>query len=142
MVLSQLLKQWGDEGLEAHVRKTQLEYWRRASAVHEAAKKVRGVPDRSEATHWLGSSVTLCSQGFVMPCTQDSSATDSWNGVRVRPLPCGINRPTNTGTRVPIRSALFSFNRIYPGYTRARHKFALNCRFMLLPRPCSAFFDS
>lgn len=39
-MLSQLLKQWGDEGLEAHVRKTQLEYWRRASAMHKAATKV------------------------------------------------------------------------------------------------------
>lgn len=41
VVLSELLQHWGDAGLEAHVRKTQSEYWRRASALHEAAKQVQ-----------------------------------------------------------------------------------------------------
>ena len=40
VILSQLLQHWGDAGLEAHVRKTQQEYWRRASALHEAATQV------------------------------------------------------------------------------------------------------
>jgi DNA-binding transcriptional MocR family regulator len=41
VILSELLQHWGDAGLEAHVRKTQQEYWRRASALHEAAEQVR-----------------------------------------------------------------------------------------------------
>ena len=40
VILSQLLQHWGDAGLEAHVRRTQQEYWRRASALHEAATQV------------------------------------------------------------------------------------------------------
>mmetsp|Transcript_1187 Transcript_1187/g.3548 ORF Transcript_1187/g.3548 Transcript_1187/m.3548 type:complete len:556 (-) Transcript_1187:3167-4834(-) len=39
VILSKLLSSWGAEGLEAHVRKTQLEYWHRASAMHRAASQ-------------------------------------------------------------------------------------------------------
>lgn len=40
MVLYRILKQWGDEGLEQHVRRVQATYWRRASTLHQAALKV------------------------------------------------------------------------------------------------------
>ena len=40
VTLSELLKAWGPAGLEAHVRKTQEEYWRRASTMYQAAQQV------------------------------------------------------------------------------------------------------